>query len=473
MDNPSPEYLAFISYRHADNTAEDRQWATWLHQQLEVYDIPADLIGTANLRGETIPERIYPVFRDEVSLPAHADLSTAITYALDRSRFLIVLCSPRAVQSRYVNEEILHFKRTGKQDRIMAALVLGEPNVSIDDAKLEDPEDARTLECFPKALQYHLKADGDLDTTQATEPIAANFRLPGGGKGLTNPQVYKQQLLEQGHRKADAERLADAYEEQLNTAKLKIIAGILGVRLEQLVQRDKIHQLNKARAASRRLMRIAALMSVLAFVAVIGGGLAYQQWQRAEQEKNRAEELLGQMRTHLSFMNIDLRDVMKGYVPQDRRIPIMQRIDTMVEALQQSGGQTTADQWQIAIALAQKADLIVNNSALDPAEALLLYEQAEGIFQALVAQDPTNTGFQRDLSVSQDRLGDIRLRLGETAAALGYHEAGLTITQALVTQDPTNTKFLRDLSMLQDKLGDIRLRLGETWRRHWGITRRV
>jgi hypothetical protein len=28
------EYLAFISYRHADNTEEDRQWATWLHQQL-------------------------------------------------------------------------------------------------------------------------------------------------------------------------------------------------------------------------------------------------------------------------------------------------------------------------------------------------------------------------------------------------------------------------------------------------------
>jgi len=62
-------YMAFISYRHADNTAEDQQWATWLHHQLEVYDIPHALIGTRNLRGEVIPERIYPVFRDEVSLP--------------------------------------------------------------------------------------------------------------------------------------------------------------------------------------------------------------------------------------------------------------------------------------------------------------------------------------------------------------------------------------------------------------------
>ncbi|HHJ16652.1 MAG TPA: toll/interleukin-1 receptor domain-containing protein, partial [Gammaproteobacteria bacterium] len=167
-----PDYLAFISYRHADNTDEDRQWATWLHQQLEVYDIPADLIGTTNLRGETIPERIYPVFRDEVSLPADANLSSSITQALDRTRFLIVLCSPRAVQSYYVNQEILHFKQTGKQDRIIAAMVYGEPNASIDDAKQEDPEHARTLECFPEALQYHLNNEGELDKTAPTEPVA-------------------------------------------------------------------------------------------------------------------------------------------------------------------------------------------------------------------------------------------------------------------------------------------------------------
>ena len=193
----TPDYLAFISYRHADNSVEDQQWATWLHQQLETYDIPEELIGTENQRGEIIPERIYPVFRDEASLPADADLASAITDALDRSRFLIVLCSPRAVQSYYVNEEILHFKRTGKQEHIMAALLLGEPNASIDEAKQEDPEDVRTLECFPQALQYHLQA-GEIDTAQRTEPIAANFRLPDGRKGLTNPAVEVLVKAQQG-----------------------------------------------------------------------------------------------------------------------------------------------------------------------------------------------------------------------------------------------------------------------------------
>lgn len=448
------EYLAFISYRHADNTEEDRQWATWLHQQLEVYDIPADLIGSTNLRGEFVPERIYPVFRDEVSLPADADLSHAITHALDSSRILVVLCSPRAVQSRYVNEEILHFKRTGKQNQIMAALILGEPNASIDDAKLEDLDDANTLECFPEALQYHLTSGGELDTTKPTEPIAANFRLPDGDEGITNPQVYKQLLLTQGRKKTDAERLANAYEEQLNTAKLKIIAGILGVRLEQLTQRDKLYQLNKAKAASKRFMRIACLMTVLAVVAVIGGGVAYTQWQRAE-------VLLVQIRNNLDFMNHDLHKVLNDYVPQDKRISVMQKIDVMVDVLQtSSSGQTIEDQRETAVALLQKADLIVSNNSLDPAEALPLYEKGKDILVALRKQYPMYTQFQRDVSSSHERLGGLQLRLGQTEDALMHFKASLEMMEALLKQDPTNSQYQSDVSRSQMMLGSALLRVG-------------
>lgn len=30
-------YAAFISYRHADNVEQGRQWASWLHQVIETY----------------------------------------------------------------------------------------------------------------------------------------------------------------------------------------------------------------------------------------------------------------------------------------------------------------------------------------------------------------------------------------------------------------------------------------------------
>src|SRR5258706_14909843 len=113
-------YWCFISYRHADNRHEGRQWATWLHHSLETYEVPTDLVGTKNERGEVIPERIFPVFRDEDELPADADLASPIYRALDRSKVLVVLCSPRAVASTYVENEIRYFKQIGRSERVLA-----------------------------------------------------------------------------------------------------------------------------------------------------------------------------------------------------------------------------------------------------------------------------------------------------------------------------------------------------------------
>src|SRR5436853_7135053 len=70
---PTRQYTVFISYRHADNAQLGRQWASWLHQSLEAYQIPADLIGTRNARSEIILPSLYPVFRDAEELQAEAD----------------------------------------------------------------------------------------------------------------------------------------------------------------------------------------------------------------------------------------------------------------------------------------------------------------------------------------------------------------------------------------------------------------
>jgi hypothetical protein len=99
---PKSEYWCFISYRHADNRDPGRQWATWLHQQIETYEVPSDLVGKTNDRGDVFPERIFPVFRDEDELPADADLASPIYRALERSKFLVVLCSPQAAASRRI-----------------------------------------------------------------------------------------------------------------------------------------------------------------------------------------------------------------------------------------------------------------------------------------------------------------------------------------------------------------------------------
>ncbi|MDM7859809.1 hypothetical protein QTP81_04245 [Alteromonas sp. ASW11-36] len=51
MSQQQKKYHAFISYRHADNVDSGRQWATWLHQAIETYQVPEELVGQVNSRG--------------------------------------------------------------------------------------------------------------------------------------------------------------------------------------------------------------------------------------------------------------------------------------------------------------------------------------------------------------------------------------------------------------------------------------
>jgi WD40 repeat protein len=307
--NSNRRYAVFLSYRHADNKEQGRQWATWLHQVLEGYEIPADLIGTKNNKGDTIPASLYPVFRDEEELPADADLTRNIQQALERSGLLVVICSPRAAESRFVAEEIRYFKELGNSDRILALMIDGEPNVS-DDAGKQKSGIPSAAECLPEPLRYGVAAEnGTIDWSRRTEPIAADAR-PGGQpeQGWTTAAAYREALLKNG--KIDEREVAQKireYDERLELAKLKVIAGALGVPLGILTARDKAMQLQKAKQRARALRRWLTVVVMLGVLAVAGGVYAWRQKQTAqvaqslaEKEKSRAEEALLKTRAALS-----------------------------------------------------------------------------------------------------------------------------------------------------------------------------
>ena len=115
-----------------------------------------------------------------------------------------------------------------------------------------------------------------------------------------------------------------------------------------------------------------------------------------------------------------------------------------------------------AAMLIEFGDVYANSNAGDGARALAAYEEGLEIRRRLAATDPGNTGWQRDVSVSLDRIGDLRLRAGETAAALAAYEEGLEIARTLAATDPGNTGWQRDVSVSLDRIGDLRLRAGET-----------
>ncbi len=229
--NTAPRYSAFLSYSHAD-----KAWGEWLQRSLETYLVPTDLVGRETSTGP-IPKTLRPVFRDRWDLSAGHSLNEEIDAALVGSRHLVVLCSPNSARSQYVNEEIYRFKALGRERQILPIIVGGEPG-------------SGDAECFPEALRFNREADGSLVPDQ-DEPLAADARPEGDDKEL---------------------------------AKLKIIAGMLGVPLDEIRKREEIEQARRV----RRARVLAGSMAALALFAVAGAGVAWWQYRIAEERRIEA-----------------------------------------------------------------------------------------------------------------------------------------------------------------------------------------
>ena len=74
-------------------------------------------------------------------------------------------------------------------------------------------------------------------------------------------------------------------------------------------------------------------------------------------------------------------------------------------------------------------DVLVKQGNL--AEALKSYRAGLAIRERLSSSDAGNADWQRDLSVSYDRVGDILVKQGNLAEALKSYRAGLAIAERL------------------------------------------
>lgn len=121
LDRPRYGFWAFISYARSDEP-----WAKSLHRRLEAYRIPREVRPAS---AAVIPSihRLRPVFRDDDELAASADLGARLRDALDRSRYLIVVASPAAAASRWVNAEVQHLVDAGRVDDVLVLVVAGDP----------------------------------------------------------------------------------------------------------------------------------------------------------------------------------------------------------------------------------------------------------------------------------------------------------------------------------------------------------
>ena len=102
-----------------------------------------------------------------------------------------------------------------------------------------------------------------------------------------------------------------------------------------------------------------------------------------------------------------------------------------------------------------------NSAQGDLASALKSYQDSLAIFDRLAKSDPGNAEWQRGLSVSYERIGDVQVAQGDLAGALKSYQDDLAIIDRLAKSDPGNAGWQRDLAVSFDKLALVHKQSGD------------
>lgn len=426
------KYRAFLSYSHSD-----RQWARWLHRRLESYRPPPSL----ELPQDT-PRRLGPVFRDRDELPSAASLSQAVEEALARSEWLIVICSPAAAQSRWVNEEIRAFRALGRADRILCFVVAGEPGTG------------DSAECLPPALTGAESPD-----VAAPEPIAADARPQGDGR---------------------------------SNAMLKIAAGMLGVGFDALRQRAVRRRQRQLVAIAGGSLLIAAVTIVLAISAVMA--------------RNEAQERRAQADALIDFMLVDLReqlhkigrlDVFKSvgdkaleyFAAQRNRDDSPRNLSQRARNLRQIGevrlqsGDLGAalDAYGEALLISERlaaqdrtnaqAQIDMANSRFyvghvhwlrgELPEAREAFERVIAVVDEVWARKPDHPDWLIERAYAYTNLGRVLEQQGDFEQALSAYQAVMEANQRLTELEPDDPEWWLELGFAHNNLGKLLYAMGD------------
>ncbi len=369
-------YWAFISYSHKDAAFGRR-----LHKKLEAYAVPRRLVGRMTAHGPA-PRRLTPIFRDRDELSASHDLSSEVRAALKASRSLIVICSPAAAASQWVAREVEAFRELHPDRPVLAVIRDGEPP-----------------DCFPPPLRA-LGSDG-----AAIEPLAADFR-----------------------RAADGEHLG----------LLKLVSGVLGLGLDELVQRD----------AHRRMQRVTAITAgAVAAMLVMGVLTLFAVDARFEAERQR-----GQAEGLVEYMLTDLRDKLKGV----GRLDVMTAVNE--RALHYYAGQ---DLDMLPVDSLERRARIYHawgeddETRGDYDKALAKFREAYRTTERLLALAPNDPERIFDHAQSEYWFGLVDYDLGHFARAHNAFRAYQHLTDRLIALQPTNTKYRKEASYAEGNLCSV------------------
>ena len=477
---PAPRYRAFLSYSHRDT-----RLAWLIHWRLERFRIPQALRGRPSPIGP-IPDRLHPIFLDRFHFSAGRSLNEQTIEALKDSAALILLGSPNAARSTPVNLEVQIFRGHHLKQPIAPLILSGSPS---------DPDNP----CFPPALLGIL----------GPNPVAADWHKDGD-RGATALAKIVAQLLGvapidiRDHFKAQQRR------ERLIRVAAGALVGVLSLGGGYAAYRDHQSQqeltdpdatarrlwtmVNPARAAPpgaleslsravrnleagagsepKRAHALALLNEgkITEATALLEALAAETKATRLAGQKREAEDLrtLGGIagladpkkarEAYAEAARLDPDDVegmyLHGYLQADAgNLPEAEAAFRRVLTLA-----TTGNDWAVYWSRLGLGDILVERG--DLAAAKTAYQQAGAAAERLAKSDPNNAGWQRNLSVSYNRVGDVQVSQGGLPDALRSYRDALSIAERLAKSDPNNAGWQRDLSVSYDMVGDVQVSQG-------------
>ena len=373
-------FKAFISYSH-----HDRGWSAWLQRALESYRIPRRLVGSKSKLGP-VPRRLTPVFRDREDLPSASDLSVKVKESLQASEALIVVCSPASAGSKWVNEEIRYFRSLGREDKIFALIVDGDPQ----------PDDP-SLQCFPHALTTGL--DGT-----PHEPLAADARKWADGKLL---------------------------------AKLKIVSGILGIRLDDLRQRNM-----QRRRRNWILTTTSAVAALLLTGSLVFTTLSSQKAVRLQ--RSNTEELLSYMLGNLKHL-----DPIVGLEVIDAEN------EQILEYLRTLGFDGMENERLVNKGIEWREEGMTSHEHGKLDEAMERFERSRAAFIELHQREGGTRRALFELGQAEFYVGYIHYDKGDLDEAQEHFTRYGAITRRLINEDPNDAELVMELAYTLTNLAAV------------------
>ncbi|MCB1544833.1 MAG: TIR domain-containing protein [Rhodoblastus sp.] len=482
-------YRAFISYSHADSAR-----CEWLHGKLESYRVPRDLVGRITKDGP-VPERLAPVFRDRTDFST-GSLQKQTLDALRQSQFLIVIASPRAAASEYVNEEIRAFKAMGGAGRVCALIAEGVP-----------PDN------FPPALRFRVDPDGTI-TDEKEDVLAGDLSKDGEREALIGlPYDYvwmrdvqaqrKRTIVYAGAGAAFAAAAAAAgvfgWEHFDTTRKVErqevAVAG-QGERIanvEAIVQKLLATQTAQAAPGQREAVR-GAVESVATgaaqgddrlkqALALLKDGKVAEAEPLLRAEAADREKRIAQLQAQITddrkaaaaaWRNLGaiagLRDPKKAREAYAKAAELEpDNADGLAWAgwyHLEPGDISRAEQFYTRLleiksatdhlriwALLGLGDIKSQRGQL--LDSLQRYREAFSIADRAVKAEPEKLALRRDLSASYERIGNALATLGNIDEALRNYHQGFIISDDLAKTDTDNALWQRDLSVAYERIGDV------------------